>query len=226
MTLHELPDLVQGSPEWHDQRRGIVTASVVGQLITAQTMQPAVNNYSRGLTALLTAERITGYTEPTYMNSDMMRGVLHEPIAREKYAEHNGVTVDQVGFMVRDDWGYQIGASPDGLIGDEGGLEIKCPRAKTHIRTIVADQVPAHHMAQVQACLLISGREWWDFTSFCSGLPMWTKRVHPDPRWQAAIVKAVAAFEKAAEQLTSDYLALVEHLPTTERIADDLELVI
>ncbi|MGZ4519971.1 MAG: lambda exonuclease family protein [Mycobacteriaceae bacterium] len=225
MTLTILDGLAQGSPEWHDARRGIITASVVGKLLTP-TLKVADNDTSRALTATLAAERITGWTEPSFMNDDMMRGVLHEPIARDRYAEHNGVTVEEVGFLVRDDWGYQIGASPDGLVGEDGGLEVKCPRAKTHIRTIVADQVPAHYFAQVQACLLVSGRKWWDFVSFCAGLPMWTKRVHPDPKWQAAIVEAVAAFEKAAEQLTSDYLTRAEGLPATERIGDLDELVI
>jgi putative phage-type endonuclease len=223
MTLHEFPDLEQGTNEWLDVRRGVLTASVVGKLLT-DTLRVARNDYSRGLTMTLAAERITGWTEPSYMNDDMMRGVLHESIARDNYAEHNGVKVDEVGFLIRDDWGYKIGASPDGLIGDAGGLEIKCPRAKAHIRTIVADEVPAHYMAQVQACLLVSGREWWDYVSFCAGLPLWTKRVHPDPSWQTAIVEAAAAFEEAVEQLTTDYFARIEGLPMTERV--DLDVVI
>lgn len=224
MALIEYADIEQGTESWHDIRRGVVTASVVGKLLTP-TLKVADNDVSRALTATLVAERITGTTEPSFMNDDMMRGVLHEPIARDRYAEHHGVTVKEVGFLIRDDWGYQIGASPDGLIGDDGGLEVKCPRAKTHIRTIVADQVPAHYVAQVQTSMLVSGREWWDFVSFCAGLPMWTKRVHADPKWQAAIVDAVCAFEKAAEQLTSDYLTRAAGLPPTEALSD-LELVI
>lgn len=225
MALIELPGLIQGSSEWFDQRRGMVTASVVGQLITASTIKPANNDTSRGVIATLTAERITGYTEPSYMNDDMERGVMHEPIARDKYAEHNNVTVAETGFLVRDDWGYQIGYSPDGLVGNDGLIEIKCPRAKTHIRTVIADAVPAHYMAQCQAGLLVSGREWLDFVSFCAGLPLFTKRVEPDPRWREAIIAAVAGFEKAAEQMASDYLTAATGLPTTERVAD-LELVI
>lgn len=224
LTIHDNVD--QGSPEWHDLRRGIVTASTVGKLITPATLKVASNPESRGLTATLAAERITGYTEPTFVNDDMMRGVLHEPIARDRYAEHNGVTVTEVGFVTEDKWGFTIGASPDGLVGEDGGLEVKCPRAKTHINTIVTDKVPAHYMAQVQASMLVTGREWWDFVSFCAGLPLWTKRVHADPAWHAVIVEAVAAFEQAAEQLTSDYLARAEGLPATERIDGDLELVI
>ena len=220
INLRVLPDLEQGSEEWHDQRRGMVTASVVGQLITAKTVKPADNDTSRGLIATLTAERITGYTEPSFMNDDMMRGVMHEPIARDRYAEHNGVTVTEVGFMVRDDWGFEIGYSPDGLVGDDGLLEIKCPRAKTHLRTVVAGEIPAHYMAQCQTGLLVSGRKWIDFVSFCAGQPMWTKRVTPDERWFAAIVEAVAAFEKASEQMASDYLGAVAGLPVTERVAE------
>ena len=81
MSLHELPDLIQGTDEWHDQRRGILTASVVGQLITPSTVKPANNDKARAITAQLAAERITGWTDPTYMNDDMLRGVEDEPRA-------------------------------------------------------------------------------------------------------------------------------------------------
>jgi hypothetical protein len=186
---------------------------------------PADTDTARALTATLVAERIAGWTDPSYMNDDMWRGVLHEPIARDKYAEVNKVAVDEVGFLVRDDWGYQIGASPDGLVGEDGGIEVKCPRAKTHIRTIVEDEVPAIHVPQVQACLLVSGREWWDYVSFCAGLPMWTKRVYPDPKWQGAIVGAVAKFETTAAEMVAAYNQATEGLPLTERIDNELGLV-
>jgi len=220
MTLHLYPDLEQGTEEWHAIRRGIVTASTIGRLITTRTLKPASNDTSRALTEQLVAERITGETEPTFMNDDMMRGVLHEPIARDTYAEHNDVQVEQIGFMIRDDWGFPIGASPDGLIGDNGGLEIKCPRAKAHIRTILTDQVPAQYMAQVQTSLLVSGRDWWDFVSFRAGLPMWTKRVYPDPKWQDAIVAAATAFEEAADETVATYERLIVGLPATEPVPD------
>jgi putative phage-type endonuclease len=226
MTLRILEDLEQGSPEWHDQRRGMITASVVGQLVTAKTIKVAENDHSRGVVATLTAERITGYTEPSFMNDDMLRGVMHEAIARDRYAEVNKVTVAEVGFMVLTlPGGAELGFSPDGLIGDDGLLEIKCPRAKTHIRTIATGQVPAHYMAQCQTGLLVSGRKWIDFVSFCAGLPMWTKRVLPDPRWAEAITAAVAAFEAASEALASDYLTAAADLPATERVSDEIGLV-
>ena len=118
LTIHE--DLEQGSDEWLGTRCGVITASVIGQLITPQTIRAASNDKSRALIAQLAAERITGRTEPVFVNDDMMRGHLHEPIARDLYAEHNGVAVRQVGFMVREfAGGVRVGASPDGLVGED-----------------------------------------------------------------------------------------------------------
>lgn len=224
MPLHLYPHIEQGTDEWHDIRRGIVTASTIGRLITARTLKPANNDTSRALTEQLVAERITGETEPTFTNDDMMRGVLHEPIARDTYAEHNGVEVQQIGFMIRDDWGFPIGASPDGLIGNDGGLEIKCPRAKAHIRTILTDEIPGHYMAQVQTCLLVSGRDWWDYVSFRAGLPMWTKRVYPDPKWHEAIVAAAEQFEDTAAEMVAAYETATTGLHATEPAPDHNEL--
>jgi len=111
MTLTTYEDLQQGTPEWLAARCGIVTASVVGQLITPKTVKPAANDYSRALAVTLTAERITGHVEPIHENQDMLRGTLDEPFARDKYAEHYA-SVEEIGFMVRDDWGFRLGYSP------------------------------------------------------------------------------------------------------------------
>jgi hypothetical protein len=219
MSLIELPDLEQGSEAWHDQRRGMVTASVVGQLLTA-TGKVANNDTSRGLTALLVAERITGYTEPTWVNDDMLRGQLDEPIARDLYADnfaYGDGPVTEVGFMVRDDWGWCLGYSPDGLVGDHGLIEVKSRRQKKHLQTILADEVPPENMAQLQAGLLVSGREWIDYVSFCGGMPLWVKRVRPDPKWAEAIVDAVDAFEDTAAEMQKNYDLATRGLPATER---------
>ncbi len=222
MTLHTFPEIEQGTTEWHDQRRGIVTASIVGRLITP-TLKVADNDVSRGVTALLAAERIAGFTEDTPMTSDMWRGVECEPFARDLYAKHYA-PVSEVGFMVRDDWGYQIGYSPDGLVGDDGLIEIKAPRAKTHLTTILAGQVPAHYMAQLQTGLLVSGRDWIDFVSYVGGLPLWVKRVLPDLAWHEAIVAAVAKFETTAADMVAAYNQATEGLPVAERQSFDIEI--
>jgi hypothetical protein len=224
MTLRILPDLIQGSDEWHDQRRGMVTASVVGRLLTATTLEPADNDTSRGLAAVLVAERITGYTEPTYMNDDMLRGIEDEPRAVQHYSDHYAPVITD-GFMVREEDGWTLGYSPDGLVGDDGLVEVKSRRQKKHLQTILADEVPAENMAQLQAALLVTGREWIDYVSWCGGMPMWRKRVEPDLHWHCSIVAAVEEFEKTAARMVAAYRAATTGLPLTER-ALEMEMVI
>jgi putative phage-type endonuclease len=221
VTLHEHPKVDQGSPEWHTLRRGIVTASVVGKLLTP-TLKVADNDTARGITATLVAERITGYTEETPMNSDMWRGVDSEPIARDIYSGHYQQAVE-IGFLKRVEADWTLGYSPDGLVGTDGLLEIKAPRQKTHLNTILADTVPPWNMAQLQAGLLVTGRDWIDFVSYCGGMPLYVKRVFPNAEWAEAITAACIRFEDVAAQIESDYLARTHGLPATERI--DLNLV-
>ena len=224
MSLHELPDLIQGTDEWHDQRRGILTASVVGQLITPSTVKPANNDKARAITAQLAAERITGWTDPTYMNDDMLRGVEDEPRAIDVYSEHYA-PVTTTGFMVRDDWGFKIGYSPDGLVGNDGLIEVKSRRPKKHLQTILADEVPPENMAQLQCGLLVSGREWIDYVSYCGGMPLYLKRVRPDAKWHKAIVDAATAFEEAVSQMVASYETAATEMPMTERVLEE-EMVI
>lgn len=267
MSLHILTDLEQGTDAWHDARRGLVTASTVGRLVTygppdaisvacptceARPTQPCINKArkerteikslhqgrtehaagrppvfsvadnetSRGLTFALAAERISGFTEDTPMNSDMWRGTIAEPFARDEYARHFA-PVEQVGFMVRAEESWTLGYSPDGLIGDDGLLEIKSPRAKTHVQTVIADEVPAYYVPQLQAGLLVSGRKWVDFVSYVSGMHLCPIRVYPDPDWFEAIAAACEAFEQAAARIVADYSERVQNMPTTERIDHD-----
>lgn len=221
-TLTTYPKVDQGSDEWHRLRRGTITASVVGKLITP-TLKVASNDVSRGITTTLAAERITGWTEETAMTSDMWRGVEHEPYARDIYSGHYQ-QAEEIGFMVREGQGWRLGYSPDGLVGADGLLEIKCPRAKTHLNTILADAVPAFHMPQLQAGLLVSGRAWVDFVSFVAGMPLFVKRVEPDPAWFAAITAACIAFETNAAQIVADYEAKTEGLPKTERLNFEIQV--
>lgn len=225
MTLLTFDHIEQGTDEWHAIRRGIVTASVVGKLITPKTVKPAANDTSRGLLAQLVAERITGFTESVYPNAAMQRGTLDEPYARAIYSE-NVQAVTETGFMIRDDWGFQIGYSPDGLVGDDGLIEIKSRDQKIQLRTFLDDEVPLENIAQIQCGLLVSGRKWCDYVSYSGGMPLYVKRVLPDPKWHAAILEAVTALEKEAAEMTARYLVAVDGAPTTERIDHyaDMEL--
>lgn len=220
MTLREYPGIAQCSDEWAAVRRGIVTSSVVGRLITPAKLAAAKNEAARNVVAAIVAERITGKTDDDGgVSWDMLRGREHEPYAREAYSTSHA-TVREMGFMARDDWGFSIGWSPDGLVGADGCIEIKCPRAKRHLATIVADEVPAEHTAQIQTALLVSGRAWCDFVSFYGGMPLYRKRVLPDPAWREAILAAVTAFEEQAEQMAAAYRAAAKGLPATEAIPD------
>lgn len=223
MSLHIYPAIEQRSEAWFEQRRGMVTASVVKQLLTA-TGKVADNDVSRGLIASLTAERITGDVESGFVSDDMMRGILHEPIARDRYAEVTGTTVKEIGFAVLRVAGARLGYSPDGLVGDDGLLEVKCPRAKSHLRTIVAGEVPAVHIPQLQTGLLVMGREWIDFVSFCAGMPLFIQRVYPDPKWQSAISAAVLKAEDDIKALTAAFHEKAIDMPATERVPDLDEL--
>jgi len=217
MSLQVFKDLEQGTDEWLAARCGIVTASVVGQLITPSTIKPAKNDKSRGLTESLAAERLTGYVEPMHVSADMERGTLDEPYAREIYSQYFAEATE-VGFMVRDDWGFRLGYSPDGLVGDDGLIEIKSRNQKIQLATILADEVPLANMAQCQAGLLVSGREWIDYVSYCGGMPLYVKRVLPDKRWHEAIIAAVTDFEQDADEMFARYLGRIVSLPKTERI--------
>lgn len=219
VTIHNCE---QRSAEWYAARLGIITASAVGKLLTP-TLKVASNDTARGLIASLVAERITGRVEPTFVSDDMFRGIEHEPYARDLYSGLFQQAVE-VGFMRRDEDDWTLGYSPDGLVADEGLIEIKCPRSKGHVQTILLDEVPAYYMAQLQAGLLVTGRKWIDYVSFCAGLPLYVKRVLPDPAWQDALVAACQAFETTAAQMVADYDQRAQTMPPTERL--DFEIAI
>ena len=217
----------QRSDEWFAARCGLVTASAVGKLVTPRTIKPAANDESRGLVALLASERVTGLVEMTWPTWDMQRGIDAEPHAREAYTKRTGAAVVEAGFMVRQKDGWALGYSPDGLVGEDGLIEIKAPRPKGHLSTVVDGEVPGYHMAQLQAALIVTGRAWIDYVSFCGGMPLWIRRVEPDPRWVAAITEATAAAEAAITEAVATYTAAVDGLPTTERITyDEAELTL
>lgn len=224
MSLRIYTDLQQGTPEWIEARRGLITASTVGQLITARTLKPAANPASRGLALTLIAERITGHVEPTFQSADMLRGVLEEPLARKAYTEWTGVEVQQLGFMTETFDGATLGYSPDGLVGHDGLIEIKSRAPRKHLETILSGGVPAENMAQLQAGLLVSGRTWIDYVSYCGGMPLYVKRVRPDARWQEAIIAALHEFEDSVATVLHTYYARTDDMPVMERTNLEEEL--
>lgn len=217
MSLHVYEDLEQGTDEWLAARCGLLTASTVGQMITEKTVKAASNDKSRSLAKSLIAERITGHVEPIQTSRAMERGTLDEPYARDHYSEHHSPAVE-VGFMIRTINGHKLGYSPDGLVGEDGLIEIKSRNQRIQLEAFLDDAVPLANMAQIQCGLLVSGRAWCDYVSWSGGMPMFVKRVLPDENWFAAITDALYQFEVTAETEISKYLTKTAGLPPTERI--------
>jgi len=211
LTIHD--NIEQGTDQWHDVRRGIITASAVGKLVTAKTIKPAENDYSRDLTRVLAAERITGFTEPTFISSDMWRGIDDEPIARAKYAEHYAPVVE-AGFLTEDKWGFTIGYSPDGLVGDDGLIEIKCPSTATMIETLLTETVPGKYITQMQWQMACTGRAWCDFVCFDprmpEGLQLYIKRVDRDDAYIADLASEIRKFLAEVEAKVSALQRLIK----------------
>jgi hypothetical protein len=204
-------DIEQGSEEWHALRCGILTASEMKFIVTP-TLKPASNDKERAHLFELLGQRITQHTEPRYISDDMLRGHEDEIEARIRYAE-NFAPVTECGFVTNDDHVFVIGYSPDGLVDYDGLIECKSRRQKYQVETILADRVPEEYMLQIQTGLLVTGREWLDFVSYCAGLPMFVKRVFPDARYQEAIIAAAIGFEYRLQIAQEKYAAWLDRQP-------------
>lgn len=223
MTIVYHPEVTQGSEPWLEMRRGLLTCSEV-KLILTPTLKIAANDKERAHVWEIAAQRISGYVEPRYIGDDMLRGQEDEFYARQIYHD-NFAPVTETGFVTNDQWGFTLGYSPDGLVGDEGLIEIKSRRQKFQIETIATAEVPPEHMMQLQAGLLVTGRKWIDFVSYSGGLPMIALRVEPVPEIQEAIIAAATAFEARVAERVQEYhatLATVRTVPTERRIDQEM----
>lgn len=217
-------DIAQGSEEWHALRCGIQTASEMKLILTLTPKPRAANNdKERAHLFELLGQRITGYVEPRYISDDMLRGHGDEIDARIRYAE-NYAPVTECGFVTNDDLGFVIGYSPDGLVGDDGLIECKSRRQKFQVETILADNVPAEYMLQIQTGLIVTRRKWLDFVSYCAGMPMFVRRVYPDATIQSAIADASIDFEdrlRSAQSRYNEWCGKQIPLIETERQIDE-----
>lgn len=161
-------EIIQGSPEWLSLRLGKITASKISDLMAKTKTGTAA---SRGnYIAQLTAERLTGIVQESYKNLAMEHGTETEAEAREFYESETYNKVEQVGFINHPEI-EMSGCSPDGLIGLDGGLEIKCPNTATHINTLLTGKIPLKYIYQIQWCMECSGRKWWDYISYDNRMP-------------------------------------------------------
>lgn len=196
----------QGTPEWFAQRLGKVTASRVADIIAKTKTGGAA---SRGnYLAQLVAERLTGQAADSFKSGAMQHGTETEPMARMAYETETGQMVTEVA-MIQHPKIEMAGASPDGLVGEDGLVEIKCPNTSTHIATLMADKAPSGYMAQMQWQMACTGRAWVDFVSFDPRMPedmqLFIKRVPRDEKliaeYEAEVVKFLAEVQETVDKL-------------------------
>ena len=172
----------QRSPEWFAARLGCVTASRVSDVI-AKTKSGWGASRATYMGQLI-AERLTGRSSESFSNGAMQWGTDTEPAARAAYQFYTDLTVAEAGFVPHPTIALS-GASPDGMIDDDGLLELKCPNTSTHIETLLGQSVPGKYIAQMQWQMACTGRQWCDFASFDPRMPesmsLFIQRVPRDP---------------------------------------------
>ena len=200
----------QGTPEWLLERCGKVTASRIADLMarTKSGYSASRANYA----AQIVAERLTGCVQPSFTNAAMIHGTETEPEARRAYEFFVDCDVQQTGFVPHPQIAM-AGASPDGLVGDDGLLELKCPNVATHIETLLSGTIPDKYMKQMQFQMACTGRTWCDFASYDNRLPeamrLFVQRVPRDDEAIAEIEREVVAFlgevDETVAQLRARY---------------------
>jgi putative phage-type endonuclease len=181
---------VQGTEEWFKARCGVPSASNFEKIITTKGER---SKQREKYLYQLAGETIVGKSEEAYTNGAMQRGQLLEAEAREAYELITGNTVVQLGFCVSE--GEHIcGASPDGLVAEDGALEIKCPSLAVHVSYLLSGGLPSDYFQQVQGQLFVTGRKWSDFVSYYPGIKPLIVRVYPDKEFVEALRTEIEAF--------------------------------
>lgn len=192
----------QGTPEWYAARLGIPTASEFSTVM-ARGRDGGSSLTRKTYMMKLAGERLTGLPMDSYSNGHMERGKEWEAEAREKYAFDTETDPEIVGFLRRGD----MGCSPDSLIGERGGLEIKTKAAHLHIEALLRDDIPPEHRAQLQGFLLVTERDWIDLAIYCRKLPLVTRRVLPDRDY-------IANLKGEIDRFNDELAAMVERVRT------------
>lgn len=204
-------EIVQGSREWFAIRCGKVTASRVADIMarTKTGYGASRANYM----AELIAERLTGEPAEKFSNAAMQWGTEKEPEARMTYSLRTGADVVQVGFVAHPGIAM-AGASPDGLVGEGGLVEFKCPNTATHIETLLTGAIPQKYITQTHFQMLCAKRQWTDYVSFDPRMPatmrLFIKQIPFDHKFGAEIETEVRAFIKELDAKVDDLRALYE----------------
>lgn len=206
-----MDEIVQGSPEWLALRCGKVTASRMADLCarTRNGYGASRANYM----AELISERLTGQPAERFTNAAMARGTEKEPDARAAYEFYSGATADLVGFVAHPSIA-DSGASPDGLIGADGLVEIKCPNTATHIETLLSQDIPDKYVKQMMWQMACTERVWCDWVSYDDRLPetmrLFVKRLPRDETVIQELEREARAFIRELEETVGRLRALYE----------------
>jgi len=193
----------QGTDEWLKVRLGKLTASNFSDVMAKGTGKTRKDYMIK-----LATERLTGLPEESYTNSSMQWGIEHEAEARAYYESLYGRTVEQVGFVEMNEF---VGCSPDGLVGEDGLIEIKCPKSSTHVANILDNRMQTCYTAQVQGQLWVSERKWCDWISFdprVTSNPFFMVRVERDDKY-------IRVLQEETEQFIKELQEIIEKLTKT-----------
>jgi putative phage-type endonuclease len=206
-----MSNIIQGSPEWFALRLGKVTASRVADVVakTKSGWGASRANYM----AELIAERLTGEVAASYVNGAMQWGIEHEASARAAYEFRTDSEVTAVGFIIHPTI-VDSGASPDGLVGGDGLIELKCPNTATHLDTLLALSIPEKYVTQMQWQMACAGRKWCDFVSFDPRMPesmrLFIRRVERDDEAVAKLEKLIVEFLDEMAQKIAGLIKIYE----------------
>jgi hypothetical protein len=214
-------DVTQGSDEWEQLRIGRITASEMHRLVTP-TGKKRTGETPLTYATELAAQRVCGWVDQRATGAAIERGHRDEVLARELYRERVA-PVEERGFATRGCIGY----SPDGLVGDDGLIEIKSRIPRLQLETVALNRVPEEHIVQVQTGLFVTGREWCDYISYCSGMPMYVRREYVNQRLQSVILEAAEECEMRLQGWVAEYreiIACSRNWPTERIVEGEMHL--
>ena len=201
--------MLQRSDEWFAARLGKVTASNIKKVMATIKSGEAADR--RNYRAQLVVERLTGTKQDGFTNSAMEWGTQQEPSARDAYSFISGYEVSEIGFVDHPEIAM-AGASPDGLIAQDGLVEIKCPNTATHIDWMLSGNVPKEHELQILFQMDCTGRKWCDFVSYDPRLPidlqLFVVRMEFDKNRALEIKESVKQFIAEVDKTVSDLLSI------------------
>lgn len=208
MTITFHTDIIQYTPEWTAVKCGVLSASKMDKIITAKKLEPSKSEATQDFADELACQRVIREIDPTFQNYEMRRGLREEVLARDKYSAAYA-PVTECGFITNDKWGFSIGCSPDGLIGQpnawEGGMEAKSKLRKLQFQVVRSAKLPDDHRLQVQTSLMVSELPWWDFVSYAGAMNMIVIRVEPNPAIIKPIEDAAFKFEEMVRKSVEEY---------------------